>query len=89
MNIMIMEEVGKPMVVKEWPEPQCPSDGAMGAGGSGTLCRAQDNIPKAELPIMWDTGQIERFGGILFGFALSALGIIAFCTGNSPVGRRT
>ena len=40
MKAMVMEAVGKPMVVKEVPEPKCPPDGAiMRVEGSG-ICRS-------------------------------------------------
>ena len=40
MKAMVMEEVGKPMVVKEWPEPQCPSDGAIVRVEASGICRS-------------------------------------------------
>ena len=40
MNALVMEEVGKPMVVKDWREPRCYSRGAIvRAEGSG-ICRS-------------------------------------------------
>jgi D-arabinose 1-dehydrogenase-like Zn-dependent alcohol dehydrogenase len=37
---MVMEEVGKPMVVKDWPEPQCPADGAIVRVEASGICRS-------------------------------------------------
>jgi len=40
MKAMVMEEVGKPMVVKDWPEPKCPSDGAIVRVEGSGICRS-------------------------------------------------
>ncbi|HLW71423.1 MAG TPA: zinc-binding dehydrogenase [Candidatus Binataceae bacterium] len=40
MKAMVMEEVGKPMVVKEWPEPKCPPDGAIVRVEGSGICRS-------------------------------------------------
>ena len=37
MKALVMEEVGKPMVVKDFPEPKCPPDGAVVRGGQRYL----------------------------------------------------
>ena len=56
MKALVMEEVGKPMLVKDWPEPKCPSDGAIvraeGAIASptqrfgNTATRSWDSLPR-------------------------------------------
>ena len=40
MKAMLMEEVGKPMVVKDWPEPKCPADGAIVRVEASGICRS-------------------------------------------------
>jgi D-arabinose 1-dehydrogenase-like Zn-dependent alcohol dehydrogenase len=40
MKAMVMEEVGKPMVVKDWPEPKCPADGAVVRVEASGICRS-------------------------------------------------
>jgi D-arabinose 1-dehydrogenase-like Zn-dependent alcohol dehydrogenase len=41
MKAMVMEAVGKPMVVKnDWPEPQCPADGAIVRVEASGICRS-------------------------------------------------
>ncbi len=40
MRAMVMEEVGKPMVVKDWPQPECPSDGAIVRVEASGICRS-------------------------------------------------
>ena len=40
MKAMVMEEIGKPMVVKEWPEPKCPPDGAIVRVEGSGICRS-------------------------------------------------
>src|SRR6516162_4964461 len=40
MKAMVMEEVGRPMVVKDWPEPQCPSHGAVVRVEASGICRS-------------------------------------------------
>ncbi len=40
MKAMVLEEIGKPMVVKEWPEPQCPDDGAIVRVEGSGICRS-------------------------------------------------
>jgi D-arabinose 1-dehydrogenase-like Zn-dependent alcohol dehydrogenase len=41
MKALVMEEVGKPMVVKEnWPEPKCPPDGAIVRVEASGICRS-------------------------------------------------
>jgi D-arabinose 1-dehydrogenase-like Zn-dependent alcohol dehydrogenase len=40
MKAMLMEEVGKPMVVKDWPEPKCPADGAVVRVEASGICRS-------------------------------------------------
>jgi D-arabinose 1-dehydrogenase-like Zn-dependent alcohol dehydrogenase len=40
MKAMVMEEVGKPMVVKDWPEPKCPADGAIVRVEASGICRS-------------------------------------------------
>jgi D-arabinose 1-dehydrogenase-like Zn-dependent alcohol dehydrogenase len=41
MKAMVMEEIGKPMVVKtDWPEPQCPADGAIVRVEGSGICRS-------------------------------------------------
>jgi len=40
MKAMVMEEVGKPMVVKDWPEPKCPPDGAVVRVEASGICRS-------------------------------------------------
>jgi D-arabinose 1-dehydrogenase-like Zn-dependent alcohol dehydrogenase len=40
MKALVMEEVGKPMVVKEWPEPKCPADGAVVRVEGSGICRS-------------------------------------------------
>jgi alcohol dehydrogenase len=40
MKAMVMEEIGKPMVVKDWPEPKCPSDGAIVRVEGSGICRS-------------------------------------------------
>jgi len=37
---MVLEEVGKPMMVKEWPEPECPPDGAVIRVEASGICRS-------------------------------------------------
>jgi D-arabinose 1-dehydrogenase-like Zn-dependent alcohol dehydrogenase len=37
---MVLEEVGKPMIVKEWPEPECPPDGAVIRVEASGICRS-------------------------------------------------
>jgi D-arabinose 1-dehydrogenase-like Zn-dependent alcohol dehydrogenase len=40
MKAMVMEEVGKPMVVKDCPEPKCPADGAIVRVEASGICRS-------------------------------------------------
>jgi D-arabinose 1-dehydrogenase-like Zn-dependent alcohol dehydrogenase len=40
MKAMLMEEVGKPMVVKDWPTPKCPADGAIVRVEASGICRS-------------------------------------------------
>lgn len=40
MKAMVMEEVGQPMVVKDWPEPKCPPDGAVVRVEASGICRS-------------------------------------------------
>jgi hypothetical protein len=40
MKAMLMEEVGKPMVVKDWPEPKCPAHGAILRVEASGICRS-------------------------------------------------
>jgi len=40
MKAMVMEEIGKPMVVKNWPEPKCPADGAIVRVEGSGICRS-------------------------------------------------
>ena len=40
MKAMVLEEVGKPMMVKEWPEPECPPDGAVIRVEASGICRS-------------------------------------------------
>ena len=40
MKAMVMEAVGKPMVVKDWPEPKCPADGAIVRVEASGICRS-------------------------------------------------
>jgi D-arabinose 1-dehydrogenase-like Zn-dependent alcohol dehydrogenase len=40
MKALVMEEVGKPMVVKDWPQPKCPSDGAVVRVEASGICRS-------------------------------------------------
>jgi D-arabinose 1-dehydrogenase-like Zn-dependent alcohol dehydrogenase len=40
MRAMVMEEIGKPMVVKDWPQPECPSDGAIVRVEASGICRS-------------------------------------------------
>jgi D-arabinose 1-dehydrogenase-like Zn-dependent alcohol dehydrogenase len=40
MKAMVMEEIGKPMVVKEWPEPKCTPDGAIVRVEGSGICRS-------------------------------------------------
>jgi D-arabinose 1-dehydrogenase-like Zn-dependent alcohol dehydrogenase len=40
MKAMVMEEVGKPMVVKDWPQPKCPADGAIVRVEASGICRS-------------------------------------------------
>jgi len=41
MKAMVMEEIGKPMVVKnDWPEPKCPDDGAIVRVEGSGICRS-------------------------------------------------
>src|SRR6516162_5211021 len=40
MKAMVMEQVGKPMVVKDWPEPKCPADGAVVRVEASGICRS-------------------------------------------------
>ncbi|HZP45983.1 MAG TPA: zinc-binding dehydrogenase [Candidatus Binataceae bacterium] len=40
MKAMVMEEVGKPMVVKDWPQPECPADGAIVRVEASGICRS-------------------------------------------------
>lgn len=40
MKAMVMEEIGKPMVVKDWPEPKCPADGAIVRVEGSGICRS-------------------------------------------------
>ncbi len=40
MKAMLMEGVGLPMVVKEWPEPECPADGAIVRVEASGICRS-------------------------------------------------
>jgi D-arabinose 1-dehydrogenase-like Zn-dependent alcohol dehydrogenase len=40
MKAMVMEEVGKPMVVKDWREPKCPADGAVVRVEASGICRS-------------------------------------------------
>jgi D-arabinose 1-dehydrogenase-like Zn-dependent alcohol dehydrogenase len=40
MKAMLMEEIGKPMVVNEWPEPKCPDDGAIVRVEASGICRS-------------------------------------------------
>ena len=41
MKAMVMEEIGKPMVVKtDWPQPECPADGAIVRVEGSGICRS-------------------------------------------------
>ena len=40
MKAMVLEEIGKPMVVKEWPEPKCAPDGAIVRVEGSGICRS-------------------------------------------------
>jgi D-arabinose 1-dehydrogenase-like Zn-dependent alcohol dehydrogenase len=40
MKAMLMEEVGKPMVVKDWATPKCPADGAIVRVEASGICRS-------------------------------------------------
>jgi D-arabinose 1-dehydrogenase-like Zn-dependent alcohol dehydrogenase len=40
MKAMVLEEIGKPMVVKDWPEPKCPPDGAIVRVEGSGICRS-------------------------------------------------
>ncbi len=40
MKALVMEEVGKPMAVKDWPEPKCPADGAIIRVEASGICRS-------------------------------------------------
>lgn len=40
MKAMVMEDIGKPMVVKDWPEPKCPDDGAIVRVEASGICRS-------------------------------------------------
>lgn len=41
MKAMVLEEIGKPMVVKnDWPEPKCPDDGAIVRVEGSGICRS-------------------------------------------------
>jgi len=40
MTAMVMEAVGQPMQVKEWPEPKCPADGAIVRVEASGICRS-------------------------------------------------
>ncbi|MGO9267810.1 MAG: zinc-binding dehydrogenase [Candidatus Binataceae bacterium] len=44
MKAMVFEEVGKPMVVKDFPEPQCPPDGAIVRVEGSGICRSDWHI---------------------------------------------
>ena len=44
MKAMVMEEIGKPMVVKEWPNPACPADGAIVRVEGSGICRSDWHI---------------------------------------------
>ncbi len=36
MKALVMDAIGKPMVVKDFPQPECPSDGAIVAFGNAS-----------------------------------------------------
>ena len=40
MKAMVMEEIGKPMIVKDWPAPKCPADGAIVRVEASGICRS-------------------------------------------------
>jgi D-arabinose 1-dehydrogenase-like Zn-dependent alcohol dehydrogenase len=40
MKAMVMEEIGKPMQVTDWPEPTCPADGAVVRVEASGICRS-------------------------------------------------
>jgi D-arabinose 1-dehydrogenase-like Zn-dependent alcohol dehydrogenase len=44
MKALVMEEVGKPMVVKNWPEPKCPPDGAVVRVEASGICRSDWHV---------------------------------------------
>jgi D-arabinose 1-dehydrogenase-like Zn-dependent alcohol dehydrogenase len=44
MKALVMEEVGKPMTVKNWPEPKCPSDGAVVRVEASGICRSDWHV---------------------------------------------
>jgi len=44
MKAMVFEEVGKPMVVKDFPEPKCPADGAIVRVEGSGICRSDWHI---------------------------------------------
>ena len=44
MKAMVMEEIGKPMTVKDWPDPKCPTDGAIVRVEASGICRSDWHI---------------------------------------------
>src|SRR5579875_3786372 len=44
MKALVMEEVGKPMTVKNWPEPKCPPDGAVVRVEASGICRSDWHV---------------------------------------------
>jgi D-arabinose 1-dehydrogenase-like Zn-dependent alcohol dehydrogenase len=44
MKALVMEAVGKPMVVKDWPEPKCPADGAVVRVEASGICRSDWHV---------------------------------------------
>jgi D-arabinose 1-dehydrogenase-like Zn-dependent alcohol dehydrogenase len=49
MKAMVMEDIGKPMLVKDWPEPKCPTDGAVVRVEASGICRSDWHLVAGRL----------------------------------------
>src|SRR5262249_34112525 len=87
-----MEEIGKPMVVKDWPEPKCPADGAVVRVEASGICRSDWHLWQGDW--VWigfkprvPTGLGHEFAGVIEEGGKGVKTVKPGARGGGPVGQ--
>jgi D-arabinose 1-dehydrogenase-like Zn-dependent alcohol dehydrogenase len=74
MKAMVMEEVGKPMVVKDWPQPKCPADGAIVRVEASGICRSDWHLWQGDWGWIGFTPKLPTILGHEFAGVIEEIG---------------